>query len=235
MKLIRSHRRFITFCSILLIAGILRFYLLGLVPVGFHRDEAFLGYNAYSLLKTGRDMTGRFFPLHFESFLYSPGGYSYASIPFIFLYGLTSFSVRFASAFFGVLSVGIFYVLVLELFKKEKEKYFLAMLSSFLFAIIPWHINLSRTATENVVVLFFVLFGLWLYLKAREKSSLVLLGTSLVSFGITLAIYQSPRAFLPIFLPLLCRILPVKEAKHAIYLLLSGILFSLFSLSYIFS
>jgi 4-amino-4-deoxy-L-arabinose transferase-like glycosyltransferase len=69
------------------IAIILRFYRLGSVPVGFHRDEAFLGYNAYSLLRTGRDMSGNFLPLHFESFIYSPGGYSYFTIPGIILFG----------------------------------------------------------------------------------------------------------------------------------------------------
>jgi uncharacterized membrane protein len=33
---------------IILGGAILRFYNLGQVPHGFHRDEAFLGYNAYS-------------------------------------------------------------------------------------------------------------------------------------------------------------------------------------------
>src|SRR5579859_3616347 len=89
---------------IFLLGSFLRFYQLGSIPAGFHRDEAYLGYNAYSILKTGRDMTGHFLPLHLESFLYSPAGYSYFSIPFIALFGLSPFSVRFAAALFGCLT-----------------------------------------------------------------------------------------------------------------------------------
>ena len=40
---------------ILLLAAFLRFYKLGQVPSGFVNDEAAFGYNAYSILKTGRD------------------------------------------------------------------------------------------------------------------------------------------------------------------------------------
>lgn len=84
---------------------ILRFYNLGEVPVSLHRDEAFLGYNAYSILKTGKDMSGNFLPIHLESFFFSPAGYSYFSIPFIALFGLSQFSIRFASALFGSLNI----------------------------------------------------------------------------------------------------------------------------------
>src|SRR6185369_15079315 len=87
----------------------LRFYHLGGVPVGFHRDEAFLGYNAYSLLLTGKDMSGNLLPIHLQSFIYSPAGYSYASIPFILLFGLSEFAVRFASALFGTATIVLVY------------------------------------------------------------------------------------------------------------------------------
>src|SRR5437660_10802243 len=99
------------------LGAFLRFYLLGNIPTGFHRDEAFLGYNAYSILLTGRDMTGHLFPLHLESFLYSPAGYSYFSIPFIAVFGLSAFSVRFASAFFGSITLLLVPFLVIELFQ----------------------------------------------------------------------------------------------------------------------
>src|SRR6266568_6902142 len=90
---------------IFLLGTALRFYQLGIVPFGFHRDEAFLGYNAFSIFKTGRDITGNVLPMHLQSFLYSPAGYSYFSILFIVLLGLSEFSVRFASAFFGSLTI----------------------------------------------------------------------------------------------------------------------------------
>lgn len=208
---------------IVLMGTFLRFYRLGEIPVGFHRDEAFLGYNAYSILKTAKDMSNNFLPLHLKSFLYSPAGYSYFSIPFIKFFDLNPFSVRFASAFFGSLTVAVTYLLVLSLFSYLRNppprspfdhlggdqnglprgESFIALLSSFLIAISPWHINLSRTATENTIVVFFITLGVLLYLLWVNSNRMIFLLLSFFSFAITLFLYQAPRAFLPFFLPLL--------------------------------
>lgn len=184
---------------ILSVGAILRFYRLGDVPFGFHRDEAFLGYNAYSILLTGKDINGNFLPLHLKSFLYSPALYSYFSTPFIFLFGLSVFSVRFASFLFGSLTIFMTYLLVKELIKKES----LALFASFLLAVSPWHINLSRTATENTIVVFFISLGVFLYLKSLRKNNMWILLFSFASFFIALFLYQAPRVFLPFFMPLL--------------------------------
>jgi len=184
-----------------LIALFLRFYLLGEVPVSLHRDEATLGYNAYSILKTGRDIEGNFLPLHIDSFLFSPAGYSYFSIPFIFLFDLNEFSVRFASAFFGVLTIPIVFLITRNLFNNSKNKNLIAFFSAVLIAISPWHVNLSRTAIENTIVTFFICLGIYLYvlfIKSKNKIYLIL---SFVFLALTLFVYQAPRAFLPIFIP----------------------------------
>lgn len=207
---------------VVLIATFLRFYRLGEIPVGFHRDEAFLGYNAYSILKTGKDMSGNFLPLHLKSFLYSPAGYSYFSIPFIATFDINAFSVRFASAFFGSLTVLVTYFLVRKLFN-GKYTNFLALSSSFLLAISPWHINLSRTATENTVVVFFITFGVLLYLLWANSNRAIFLPFSFLSFAMTLFLYQAPRAFLPFFLPLLI-ILFASKYKRWIWLAVFAII-----------
>jgi 4-amino-4-deoxy-L-arabinose transferase-like glycosyltransferase len=194
---------------IFLLAGFLRFYKLGDIPSGFHRDEAFFGYNAYSILKTGKDMTGKLLPLHFESFLWSPGLYSYFSIPFIAIFGLSSFSTRFASALFGTLSIPLLYLFVLQLFQTNQKSFTsiipikIALLSSLLFAISPWHITLSRVATENTVVVFFLILGTILTLRWYRTKHTILLVLGYINFFITLYLYQAPRAFLPFLLPLL--------------------------------
>lgn len=185
-----------------LLGSFLRFYQLGQIPIGLHRDEAFLGYNAYSLLKTGRDMTGEFMPLHFRSFLYSPGGYSYLSIPFLAAYGLTPYSVRLAAAVFGAFSV-VMLALMLFLFAHIPHRKTVGLISAFLLALSPWHINLSRTATEHIPVLFFILLGIWLYMKSVAAKRPLLLLLSFVSFSVTLTLYQAPRLFLPLFIPVL--------------------------------
>ncbi len=193
---------YLLFCIVLL-GTILRFWRLGDVPVGFHRDEAFLVYNGWSILHTGKDLNGIVLPLHLKSFLYSPAGYSYASIPPLFLFGLTPFSARFASAFFGASTILLTYFFVLELFSSSKLRSTIALLSSLILAISPWHINLSRTATENTIVVFFMILGIYLYFVWVKNNSARILLASFVSFALTLITYQAPRAFLPLFIPFL--------------------------------
>ena len=78
----------LAFFLILLLAFILRFYKLGEVPPHLDWDEASNAYNAYSILKTGRDEYGDFLPLSNRSFDdYKPALYSYLAIPPITLFG----------------------------------------------------------------------------------------------------------------------------------------------------
>lgn len=206
--------------AVFIIAFFVRFIRLGDVPVGFHRDEAFLGYNAYSILKTGKDINGNLLPLHLESFIYSPAGYSYFAVPSISLFGLSSFSVRFPSAFFGSLTVVILFFLIRKLFREFN----LALFSSLFLALSPWHINLSRTATENTLVVFFITLGLFLYLIWTGNKKSLFLFLSFLSFSLTILIYQAPRAFLPFFIPLviLCfsRSLGTRIQNIALYLVI---------------
>lgn len=214
-------KKFIFLCLIVLLAAFLRIYRLGDVPVGFHRDEAFLGYNAYSILMTGRDVNGNFLPLHLASFLYSPAGYSYLAIPFIKLFGLTEFAVRFPSALFGLLTVPITYLLVKKIFDSNN----LALASSFLLSFSPWHINLSRTATENTVVVFFITLGVMLWFVWLENKKLPFLWAAFFSFMITLIMYQASRAFLPFFIPFF--ILLVYKWRQKKEIILTFFLFSI--------
>ena len=189
---------------ILLLAVILRFWQLGQAPPGFHRDEAFLGYNGFSILKTGRDINGNFLPLNFQSIVYAPGGYSYFAIPAIKIFGLNQLSVRFPSAFFGSLTVLAIYFLTKEIFQAHLAGVtLLPLVSSFLLAISPWHINLSRTATESVLVVFFLISGIYLYFSGLKKKSRLWLFLAFICLGINLYIYLAARSFLPLFLPVL--------------------------------
>ncbi len=231
------NRNLFLLITIFLVGLILRFYALGEIPVSLHRDEAFLGYNAYSILKTGKDISGNFLPIHLESFFFSPAGYSYFSIPFIFLFGLSQFSVRFTSALFGSLTVLMVFIIALNLFEKDKNKYLIALLSSFIFAISPWHVNLSRVAVENTIVLFFISLGILLYLKYVKENKFYFLILSFASFSVTFLLYQAPRAFLPIFIPFLAVSLGgikknVKEKYQTLLfliLILAPLLFIIFS------
>lgn len=190
-----SKFRWVILGVIIVVAIILRFWQLGAVPASPDWDEVALGYNAYSLLHTGRDEYGAFLPVVMRSFDdYKPALYSYLAIPTVGIFGLSVWSTRLPSAIFGVLTVIAVYFLVKELFKKES----IALLSSFLLAISPWHIQFSRIAFESNVGLAFNVFGALFFMKGLKKPWL--LTFSVVSFVASAYVYQSEKVFSPLLL-----------------------------------
>src|SRR3989344_4938577 len=96
----------IAFILITALAFLLRFWRLGEIPNGLYQDETAIGYNAYSIIQTGRDEYGKSLPLYFKSFGdYKLPVYIYATVPSILMLGLTELAVRAPSALFGSLSV----------------------------------------------------------------------------------------------------------------------------------
>jgi hypothetical protein len=64
---IYSGKALIILSFVLFVSTALRVYNLGEVPNGLTVDEADMDYNAYSILKTGKDVYGRKLPLFFQS------------------------------------------------------------------------------------------------------------------------------------------------------------------------
>lgn len=190
---------------IAVVGFVLRYYNLETVPYSLDRDEAFLGYNAFSLLHTGRDMTGNFLPIHLESFLYTPAGYSYLSVIPVLFFGLSAFSTRFASAFFGAITPIIFVLFLFELFRGSNKKsfniYFVSLFAGIFVTLSPWNILLSRTASVSTVVSFLIVLGLYLFLKSGS-SKLVLIFSYLCFFS-SLLFYIAPYSVLPLLIPLI--------------------------------
>jgi 4-amino-4-deoxy-L-arabinose transferase-like glycosyltransferase len=131
-------------------------------PPGFFCDEASIGYNAYSLLTTGKDEWGTPFPVFFRAF----GEYKnpldiYFTVPIVAMFGLSEFSVRLTSVIFASLSMVALYYL------GSANGYLgwtigprsLGLILLSVFAITPWSIHLSRTNLEglNILVFFTVL------------------------------------------------------------------------------
>src|SRR3990172_5419713 len=98
--------------AVTLISIVIRFYQLGNIPNGLATDEADIGYNAYSIIRTGADVYGRKFPLFFQSLDdYKPGLIFYLSIPAVSAFGLTDFSIRLAPALFGIITPTLIFIL----------------------------------------------------------------------------------------------------------------------------
>lgn len=187
----------IIFIGIILLAVFLRFYQLANVPPSASLDEASIGYNAYSILKTGADEYGTKFPILLRAYDdWRPALYVYLAIPFIKLLGLNVLAVRLPSAIMSVLTVIATYFLVKELFKNST-----ALLASFLLAISPWHIYISRLGHEVNAGLTFVIFAILFLLKAMNNyQNKFLLLISSVFFGLSLYTYQSEKIFVPLIL-----------------------------------
>lgn len=177
---------------ILVLAFLLRVVLLNKYPVGFTPDEASFGYDAYSILHTGKDQWGNFMPLVLKSFGdYKAPLYAYLSIPFVMIFNLTKFAVRLPNALLGVASVYVIYLLCLELFKNSKHALKTSLLASFLIATSPWHIMMSRGAFEANLITFFLPLGIYLFLKKKYSLSALI-------FGLNLFTYHSAKLITPL-------------------------------------
>jgi len=185
---------------IFLLSFMLRFWQLGVNPGSIDWDEASLGYNAYSILKTGRDEYGNFLPLSIRSFGdYKPPLYTYLTVLSVYMFGLNEFSTRFFSALLGFLTIISAYFLLKELFPLKNIILYLFFL--LFFAVSPWHLQFSRVAFEANIALFFLVTGILFFLKGIKKNWYFLLSS--LSFALSIYSYHSPRLIVPlIFLEL---------------------------------
>lgn len=187
--------------TILLIAALLRFLNLGGYPA-LNADEASLGYDAYSLLQTGKDQHGNPWPVSFQSFNdFKPGLYVYLILPFVKIFGLNEFAVRVPGAFLGVLTVLLVYYLALYISDNNKR---FSLSAAFLLAVSPWHIHYSRGAWEVNVATFLTVCGIYLILKSFSpynfKTKLFLSLMSALSFVLSFYAYHASRVIVPLLL-----------------------------------
>ncbi|OGM57814.1 hypothetical protein A3A50_02260 [Candidatus Woesebacteria bacterium RIFCSPLOWO2_01_FULL_38_20] len=194
---------------IILLAFVLRFYKLSSYPA-LNADEAAIGYNAYSLIQTGRDEHGNPWPVHFQSFNdYKPGLYFYMVLPFVKVIGLNEWAVRIPGAALGVMTVLVIYLLAKELFPEIKFiiynlpgrhaglQFTIGEIAALLLAISPWHIHFSRGGWEVNVSTFFITTGIWLFFKSIKNPKFLVM--SLLSFVASLYTYHAARVVVPLF------------------------------------
>lgn len=185
----------IVLISIIILAGILRLVSLSSFPAGLNADEAALGYNAYSLISTGKDEHGHPWPVNLESFGdYKPALYAYILIPFVKVLGLTELAVRLPSALFGVLAVIFIYLLARELFENSK----IGKIAAFLLAISPWHVHFSRGGWEVNVATTLMIIGTWSFIRWTKTAKFLSFVICILSFVLSMYTYQSARVLSPL-------------------------------------
>lgn len=172
----------------------LRFFHLATMPPALNWDEVSHGYNAYSILKTGRDEWGQLFPLaNFRAY----GDYPlpvnlYLTIPSIALFGLNELGIRAPHAFLGSLTVLACFFLVSGLGFSTG----MGLLAAFLVAVSPWLLFPSRFVVQSNVSLFFITTGLALFFHRQKKP--LFLPLSAIALGISAYSYHNARIFVPL-------------------------------------
>lgn len=208
---------------ILLFSLFIRIYKINEVPASLFGDELDLGYQAYSILKTGNDYYGNPWPMHFHSLAeWRTPLYLYSSVPTVALFGISPLGVRLPAVIFGVLSIYFFYLLILQISSNNKS---LALLSAFLLAISPWHIQYSRGGFEVTQLLFFFLLGMYLFLKSIKNPKWFPFAA--ICFMLMPLVYSTAKFFTPIFLAFILVIwrkdiikFPRKQIGIALFLVL---------------
>ena len=142
--------------SLSLLGLVARFWQFGTIPVSLYWDETAIGLDARSLLTTGKDLNGKFWP---QPIFISYGDYKApVYIWLVTLLGkilpVSELTVRLPSL---LASLGIAWLL----FK------WLGSFVAISFLIMPWSIHFSRIGFESHLSLFWLVLMTYLMIKKR--------------------------------------------------------------------
>ncbi|HYA35230.1 MAG TPA: glycosyltransferase family 39 protein, partial [Candidatus Binataceae bacterium] len=189
-----ARRVMLAIIAISLTSGIaFRTIALDRVPPGLHADEAVEGYDAYCLLKTGRDHHGNFLPVvAMQSFNdYRKPLFVYSLVPVVATLGLTPRAVRMGAALWGAIDL-IAMTAIGGLSMGLPGAAAAAMLG----AVMPWHLSLSRFGIETTCASAMVDLAMLCFLGWRRKKGAWLLASA-VFFGSSLYAYSVTGLFVP--------------------------------------
>jgi len=189
-------RKYFTLVLIVVLAAVLRFTLLTYNPPSLNWDEISHGYNAYSISKTGMDQWGQKFPvINFRAYGDYPTTLNlYLTIPFMVIFGLTEFAIRFPHTLLGILTVISVYFLAWGLTKRKD----VSLLSAFLVAVTPWYVFTSRFVVQSNLSVFLLTTAAAFFVNRDKNKNFKLITYSLLL--LTLFSYHTTRIFSPLFL-----------------------------------
>lgn len=177
----------------LALAAALRLPALDRIPNGLIPDEALSAYDAFSIVRTGRDAAGERLPLFPRSTARLHCLNIYATVPFVAARGLDVWAARLPAALSGVAGVGLLFLLLRDGFSPAA-----GLCGAALLAVSPWHVLLSRTGYDWVMLPSLTTLTAWLAMRALTRdASFVPAG---VAAGVSLYGYAPLRLLLPLLL-----------------------------------
>lgn len=193
---IRGKHIFVFLLALTIAGGFLRLYQITKNPISLSIDEVAFGYNAFSILKTGRDEYGKFLPLSFKS----TGDYKnpvpiYMMVPSIAIFGLNEFSIRLPTALIATLSIPIFFLLFLEITGSQV----ISLSAVLLLTISPWHIYYSRYVSDHSIAATLVVLGVLSFLRMLKTGRWFWSIGSAIFLILSMYTYYAERLFIPLF------------------------------------
>jgi 4-amino-4-deoxy-L-arabinose transferase-like glycosyltransferase len=175
--------------AIVLLAGALRLYHIGLVPTELDADELDLYNSAYSIATTGHDLDGSLLPFLYSSETRNPPMYAIAAYAGVAMFGRTPLGIRFGAAAFGTIAVLLLFGIAYELTRRRD----IALMSALLMATQPIFVHFARVGWEPASELPFLLAGIYVALRALRSPRVSLRLTLLAAmlFGLTAYTYDA--------------------------------------------
>lgn len=166
-----------------------------MAPPGAYVDETSIGYNAYSILRTGADEHGVSFPLYFKAFSeYKNPVFIYTLVPLIGVFDLSVWTIRLGAALFGLGTA-----LLLGLIVKEDANSRLSWMVGFVIAgLTPWLFTLSRVSFEVISFPFFIALAWWCWLRGIKSAAIAWFFVCGLAWGVAIFTYSTARLMAPV-------------------------------------
>jgi len=209
--------------SIILVAGCLfRILFLDRFPAGLNQDEAFGGYEAISLMRTGADSYGFHLPVYLMTWGSGMSVLpSYMMIPWIAIFGNYIWCIRMPQAILGSIAIAACFFLVKRITSSNRA----ALIAMFVLAINPWHFMMSRWGMDCNMAPHFMLFALLFFCLGIENPKYLIL--SALNYGLCLYCYALfwPFAAATLLLQLIYVFVMKRLHFNRYYLISGGLLF----------
>ncbi|WP_028234369.1 glycosyltransferase family 39 protein [Pseudobutyrivibrio sp. MD2005] len=195
---------------VIIIGCILRLMFIGKIPGNYNyfQDEAFSAYEAYSIVNYGIDSHGYHNPVYLETWGSGMSAVQcYIQSLFVRILGFGPVAIRLPQALLGCLTLIFFYLLVKEVAEER-----VAFWSTFVLAIAPWHIIMSRWGLDCNYYVGFVTIALYLLVTSRNVLWKTIVAA--IVMGITLYSYASPWVVMPFLVYGIILVLYIKKEMN---------------------
>lgn len=180
--------------AIIIIGCVLRLAFIGRIPGNYNyfQDEAFSAYEAYSMLNYGMDSHGYHNPVYLETWGSGMSAVQcYCQMFWIKLLGFGPIAVRLPQAILGCVTLAFFYFLI-----KELTDVRVAFWSTFILAICPWHIIMSRWGLDCNYFVGLVTIALFFLVTSKNNIWKTIFAAFFMA--ITIYSYASPWIVMPV-------------------------------------